>query len=143
MAWVIAAAVVVLGLILWALWLLSRRGHRAPTTGAVGTGPATLQGFEHLLRAEPTWSPAAMRALSADVTAGWPDAYERLNPTGNPDVKALLDSFRNSGYQFNAHLGLKVLAAACEAVKPNDNETVLVGDVVREAIRQTETVYGR
>ena len=99
---------------------------------------------------------AEINAMLPNVGIQWTEIYERLNPRGDPTIKQLLDSFRNSGYQFNPHLGLKVLAAACGDLaeakagkgeldrllgqgKPQDS-SVGLEEAVHEAIRQTRAL---
>ena len=90
---------------------------------------------------------AEIKAMVPNLGVQWTEIYERLNPTGDPQVKRLLDDFRNSGYQFNAHLGLKVLAASCDAIAARAGggaaARFTIQDVLAEAMKQHQRVAGR
>jgi len=87
-------------------------------------------------------------AMLADPGVQWSEVHHRLNPSGSAGIREMLDALRDRGYQFNAHLAVKVLAAAHDALVATRSRGVGLGgrrsaggvqvaDVIREAMRQT------
>ena len=98
-------------------------------------------------RAETVDIGAEIRSMLPNVGVQWTEIYERLNPYGDDQLRFMLDRFRNSGYQLNAHLGLKVLAAAYDSAVgkrvASDVSGVSLEEVLQEAMKQHERVTER
>lgn len=88
-----------------------------------------------------------IRAMSPNMGVQWTEIYERLNPDDDPQVTQMLQEFRLSGYQLNAHLGLNVIAASYDAISERRGQAadsvITIQEVLGEAMRQHRKVAGR
>lgn len=89
----------------------------------------------------------AIGAMASNIGIQWAAIYERLNPSGDPQVKQMLDEFRLSGYQLNARLGLNVIEASFDAIAKERGQArraaITVQEVLAQAMKQHERVAGR
>ena len=124
---------IVLGLVAVAAavaWAVLRR--RAPTPPKDDFFQAFLAGAE---KVQDTCTLADVELLAADPGTTWLQVYERLNPRNDPELKALLDDYRNRGLQFNPTRGVNVLLETCRSLAGSFGGPVPTKNLVAGAIR--------